>query len=99
MFAPSTTNSYIYNSDLMVFDGAFMRIRQLQLGYNIPANFTNRLKIKSLRVYISLDDYFTFTKYPGLDPEAGSTRQNSLGIDRGVYPLPRKIMGGLTLNF
>jgi TonB-linked SusC/RagA family outer membrane protein len=99
MFAPSTTNSYIYNSDKMIFDGSFMRIRQLQLGYTLSDNLSSRLQIKNLRVYVSLDDYFTFTKYPGLDPEAGSNNQNSLGIDRGVYPVPRKIMGGLTFNF
>jgi len=99
MFAPSTTNVYIYNSDQMVFDGSFMRIRQLQLGYTLPGELLSRIKAKNIRVYISLDDYFTFTKYPGLDPEAGSTNQSSLGIDRGVYPVPRRMMAGLTFNF
>jgi TonB-linked SusC/RagA family outer membrane protein len=99
MFAPSTTNVYIYNSDQMVFDGSFMRIRQLQLGYTLPQNVLSTINAKNVRVYISLDDYFTFTKYPGLDPEAGSTNQSSLGIDRGVYPVPRRMMVGLNFTF
>ncbi|HEY9489240.1 MAG TPA: SusC/RagA family protein, partial [Chryseosolibacter sp.] len=99
MFAPSTTNVYIYNSDQMVFDGSFMRIRQLQLGYSLPAELLSNIRAKNVRFYISLDDYFTFTKYPGLDPEAGSTNQNSLGIDRGVYPVPRRMMVGMNFSF
>lgn len=99
MFAPSTTNVYIYNSDQMVFDGSFMRIRQLQLGYTLPDALLSQIGAKNVRFYVSLDDYFTFTKYPGLDPEAGSTNQSSLGIDRGVYPVPRRMMVGLNFNF
>jgi len=56
-------------------------------------------KIQNLRVYVSLDDYFTFTNYPGMDPEAGSGNDNSQGIDRGLYPIPRKILFGLSLSF
>lgn len=99
MFAPSTTNVYIYNSDQMVFDGSFMRIRQLQLGYTLPNAVLSSIGAKNVRFYVSLDDYFTFTKYPGLDPEAGSTNQSSLGIDRGVYPVPRRMMVGLNFSF
>lgn len=98
-FAPNTSNPYIYNSDLMIFNGSFARIRQLQLGYTLPASLTNRIKIRNARLYISLDDFFTFTKYPGVDPEGGSNGQNSIGIDRGGYPVPRKAMFGLSLSF
>ena len=83
----------------MVFDGAYTRIRQLQLGYSLPASLTEKLKIRKARIYVSLDDYFTFTKYPGVDPEGGSNGQNSIGIDRGGYPIPRKAIVGLTFNF
>lgn len=99
MFAANTVNTHIYNSDLMIFNGSFMRIRQLQLGYTLPNTVLGKIGAQNVRVYVSLDDYFTFTKYPGLDPEAGSTNQSSLGIDRGVYPVPRKIMAGLSLSF
>jgi TonB-dependent starch-binding outer membrane protein SusC len=98
-FAANTTNAYIYNSDKMIFNGAYLRIRQLQLGYTLPGKLADRVQAKSLRLYLSLDNYFTFTHYPGSDPEAGSNNQNSLGIDRGVYPLPRNLLGGLTFSF
>jgi len=98
-FASNTSNPYIYNSDLMVFDGSYTRIRQLQLGYSLPGSLLDHVKIKKARIYVSLDDFFTFTKYPGVDPEGGSNGQNSVGIDRGGYPLPRKAVVGLTFIF
>lgn len=98
-FRPDVNNPYIYNGDLMVFDGSYMRVKQLQVGYTLPKSLLDKAGINNLRVYISLEDYFTFTKYPGLDPEAGSGNNNSLGIDRGVYPIPRKFMTGLSVNF
>ncbi|MGV3530542.1 MAG: SusC/RagA family TonB-linked outer membrane protein, partial [Flavisolibacter sp.] len=98
-FAANTSNQFIYNSDLMIFDGSYFRIRQLQLGYTLPSSLAQKAHLKNTRVYVSLDDYFTFTKYPGLDPEGGSGGGNSIGIDRGVYPLSRKVMVGLSLNF
>jgi len=97
-FAANTSNPYIYNSDLMVFDGTFLRIRQLQLGYTIPSGVLDKVRAKSARIYVSLDDFFTFTKYPGVDPEV-SNQGNSIGIDRGGYPIPRKAIIGLTFTF
>lgn len=98
-FAPNTSSVYVYNSDKMVFKGSYARVRQLQLGYTLPKSLADRASIHNVRIYVSLDDFFTFTNYPGLDPEAGSNDNNSLGIDRGVYPIPRKAMVGLTLSF
>ncbi|POY38539.1 TonB-dependent receptor [Solitalea longa] len=100
-FASNTNNDFIYQSDLMVFKGDFMRIRQLQLGYTFPSKMMNTVKVKSLRLYCSLDNYFTFTNYKGFDPEGGSNANaaNSVGIDRGVYPTPRMITGGLAVTF
>ena len=86
-------------SDLMVKDGDFFRIKQIQLGYTIPKSALQYVKLSNARVFVSLDDYFTFTKYKGMDPLAGSANDNSLGIDRGVYPTPRKFMFGLSVSF
>ena len=98
-FAANASDPYIYNSDLMIFDGSFTRIRQLQLGYTLPRNIANKLRVKNARVYVSLDDFFTFTKYPGVDPEGGNNGGNSIGIDRGGYPIPRKALAGITFSF
>jgi TonB-linked SusC/RagA family outer membrane protein len=98
-FAANTSNPYVYNSDLMIFDGSYARIRQLQIGYSLPKRLMDRIKVTRARIYVSLDDFFTFTKYPGVDPEGGSNGQNSIGIDRGGYPIPRKAIVGLTFSF
>lgn len=98
-FAPNTSNPFIYNSDLMIFNGSFARIRQMQLGYTLPSKLLNKIKFKNARIYVSLDDFFTFTNYPGVDPEGGSNGGNSIGIDRGGYPIPRKAMAGISFTF
>jgi hypothetical protein len=94
-FRANSDNVYAYNSDFMVFDGSYLRIKQMQLGYNFNQNSV----WKGARVYVSLEDFFTFTKYVGMDPEVGSGDDRSQGIDRGVYPLPKKIMFGANLSF
>ena len=56
------------------------------------------MKIYNLRFYISMDYYFTFTTYPGMDPDAASAG-NTIGIDKGLYPAPRKLIFGLSFGF
>lgn len=97
-FRSDLTNPYVYNSDLMVFDGSYLRIKQIQIGYTMPKSMAEKLSLNGARIYFSFDDFFTFTKYPGMDPEAGSPDNNSQGIDRGMYPTPRKFMTGISIN-
>ncbi|QQS50500.1 MAG: TonB-dependent receptor [Bacteroidota bacterium] len=89
----------MYSSDLMVKDGDYVRVKQIQLGYNLSPSLLENVKLSNMRIFISLDDYFTFTKYEGMDPEAGSPDDDSQGIDRGVYPTPRRVMFGLSVSF
>ena len=55
--------------------------------------------IENLRAYVSLDDFFTFTSYPGLDPEIASRSGNNVGLDAGAYPTMRKMTFGLNVTF
>ncbi len=96
---PENESDYVYRSDLMIGDGSYMRIKQIQLGYTVPGKVVNLVGLERARVYVSLDDYFTFTSYKGMDPEAGSNNDNRLGIDRGLYPLTKKVMFGLSVTF
>ncbi len=96
---PNNNSDYVYRSDLMVSKGSYMRIKQVQFGYTIPNAITSKFGVSSLRAYISLDDYFTITKYKGLDPEAGSGTDNRLGVDKGVYPIAAKFLFGLSASF
>lgn len=99
--SPRADNSsdYVYRSDVMVSSGAYMRIKQIQLGYTLANSLTSKFGVGSLRAYVSLDDYFTFTKYKGLDPEAGSNNNQSQGVDRGLYPIAAKFLFGLSASF
>lgn len=96
---PDNESDYLYRSDLMIGDGSYLRIKQIQLGYSFPSNVVNVVGLERARIYVSLDDYFTFTKYEGMDPEAGSNDDNRLGIDRGLYPLTKKVMFGINVTF
>lgn len=99
--SPRAENSsdYVYRSDIMISNGSYLRIKQLQLGYTMENSITSKLGVSSLRAYLSLDDYFTITKYKGLDPEAGSGSDNRLGVDKGLYPIAAKILFGLSVSF
>ena len=64
---------YYTESGTVIYNGSYFRIRQLQLGYTIPERFTERIFIRNARVFVSLDDWFTFSSYPGGDPETATT--------------------------
>ena len=89
-------------------DGSYVRVRNISLGYNFK-DLLNWQGISSLRLYLSVQNALTFTKYPGLDPEiqanANDTRglgiasDLSVGIDWGTVPAPRTWIAGLQLAF
>lgn len=85
-------------SSASVFDGSYFKIKQLQLGYTLPQRWTKVIKISNLRIYASLDDWFTFTKYPGFDPEVTGVG-NALGVDKGSYPTSKKVVVGVSVKF
>jgi hypothetical protein len=98
---PDVNDKYYRSSNMLVFDASFFKIKQIQLGYTLPSKLTKKIKMSSLRAYVSLDDWFTFTKYPGFDPEtshAGSSA-SGLGIDFGSYPISKKLVFGVNVSF
>jgi hypothetical protein len=89
-----------WSSSAAVFDGSFFKIKQIQLGYTLPRTITQKVFISDLRLFVSLDDYFTFTKYPGADPETASLNATtSRGVDSGSYPTTKKLVFGVNLTF
>ena len=85
-------------SDAVVFDGSYAKIKQIQLGYTFPQALTRKFHVDNLRIYGSLDDWFTFSKYPGFDPEVTGTG-SSLGVDKGSYPTAKKVVFGVNITF
>lgn len=92
------TDKY-FKSDLLVQDASYLKIRQIQLGYTLPSNIASKVLMSKARVYVSLNDFFTFTNYDGMDPEVGSQNNNAQGIDFGTYPISRKVLFGLAVTF
>nr|MBP7105553.1 TonB-dependent receptor [Fermentimonas sp.] len=91
--------NYGNSSTFYVEDGSFMRIRNITLGYTIPNNIITTNIISSCRLYISVQNLFTFTNYSGFDPEVSSSNPINSGIDDGVYPVPRTFLAGINLSF
>ena len=89
-----------YLSDASVFDGSYFKVKQIQLGYTVPARICGKVGIDRIRAYVSLDDFFTFTKYVGFDPETSSVNATSaVGIDSGAYPTSKKVVFGFNVTF
>jgi TonB-linked SusC/RagA family outer membrane protein len=89
-------------SDRFVEDGSYLRLKNLQLEYTIPAKIFEKIDISSLRVFVGVDNAFTLTGYSGFDPEIGIGYGNNpldRGIDRARYPSPRTYYVGLNLLF
>jgi hypothetical protein len=85
-------------SDAVIYDGSFFKIKQMQLGYTLKDEWLSKLTINNVRAYLSLDDFFTFTKYPGFDPEHVGSGV-SMGVDKGYYPSSKKVVFGLKVTF
>ena len=94
--APNYTQ--FLTSSGVVFDADYLKIKQIQLGYNFPKVLLRRVLIDQLRIYASLDDWFTFTKYPGFDPEIIG-HGYEMGVDKGNYPTSKKVVFGVNLTF
>jgi TonB-linked SusC/RagA family outer membrane protein len=84
-------------SDFFVEDASFLRIQNLQLGYSLP--LPEDIGISKFRVYASVNNAFTFSKYKGFDPAATSGNALGGGIDPGFYPVTRQYLVGLNISF
>jgi hypothetical protein len=102
-------------SSRFVEDGAYTKLKNITLGYTLPANLLKN-KLSKLRIYVSAQNMICLTKYSGLDPEVGryttsgtglgqigtpqTTAQNyANGIDVGNYPIPKSVIAGFQITF
>jgi len=93
-----TNVNYLF-SDIFVKDGNYLRISDITLGYDF-AKLIKQNFLSQLRLYTSVQNAFTFTKYNGMDPEIGYGLENgSAGVDLGYYPRPRTFLVGLNVKF
>ena len=80
-------------SDFFIKDASYFRLKNVTLGYTLPAKWTNKVFVKKLRVYVACENALTFTKYDGFDPEIADY------VDRGIYPQSRTVQFGASITF
>lgn len=88
-----------YPSTLWVENGTYVRLRDVTLGYTFPSRFANSIKLSNIRVYISAQNFLTFTNYTGYDPEVSWSSASINGWDRGNYPSSKSFIAGLRVEF
>lgn len=81
------------DSDRFIESGAYLRLKNMQIGYTLPSRWTEKISMSRCRIYLSANNLFTVTKYSGYDPEVGG------GVDYGNYPQSRTFMLGVNINF
>ncbi|MEO6949996.1 MAG: TonB-dependent receptor [Ginsengibacter sp.] len=90
------------SSSYYVEDGSYLRLKNLSIGYNLPASLIKKLNITNARIYLSGQNLITITKYKGYDPEVGRsglTDLFSVGVDVSAYPQAKLISAGIDLSF
>ncbi|MFY0627102.1 MAG: TonB-dependent receptor [Reichenbachiella sp.] len=103
--ATTATSQEQLASSVYIEDGSFLRLQNLQLGYNLPSSFLEKLSISTARIYVMGSNLFTLTGFSGLDPEfpTPSLDGSRSEIDRGVYigawPVTKQFMFGLNVSF
>ncbi|MFC0182006.1 hypothetical protein ACFFJX_05335 [Pseudarcicella hirudinis] len=88
-------------STRQIEDGSYLRLKNVQLAYNFPDTILDKLKLRSLRVYATAQNFVTWTAYSGYDPEVNRFGQDgrSQGFDYGSYPAAKTLMFGLNVGF
>ena len=88
-------------SSRYLFDASYVRIKDITLSYDFPGSITQKIGLKGLNAYFNVSNVYTFTDYPGYDPEASQSGDSvtSAGIDSGVYPTPRTYTLGVKVAF
>lgn len=86
-------------SDRFLEDGDFIRLRQLQIGYTLPAKWMKKVYVDRCRFYVSGENLLTWTKYSGVDPEFSRSNILDTGVDSFIYPFTRSYVVGVQVTF
>lgn len=97
----SSSNASANISSVHVEDGSFVRVRNISMGYTLPADLAGKMSMRTARVYVNLQNPITWTKYSGFNPEVSTAGANPLtpGVDYGGYPIARVFTIGLNAGF
>ncbi|MDB5158011.1 MAG: TonB-dependent receptor, partial [Mucilaginibacter sp.] len=94
-------SAYTFGSSLNIYKASYVKIKSVSLNYQLPKKLLDRLKISSGYLYVSATNLFTFTKYPGADPEVSNDPYSLIGgySDSGGYPTVKQFSVGLRCGF
>ncbi|MDO6439003.1 TonB-dependent receptor [Cyclobacterium sp. 1_MG-2023] len=93
-------NTAVRVSDRFIEDGSYLRFKNIQLAYNVPASILFKKALNSAQVYVSAQNFITLTGYSWWDPEVNSRGAGTqLGIDHYSYPIPKSLTMGIRLGF
>jgi TonB-dependent starch-binding outer membrane protein SusC len=93
------TNDNNRSSTLFLEDGSFLKCKNITLGYKLPQSILSKIHVNAFRIYGTVTNVFTITKYTGMDPEIGSWNPLQAGWDNGYYPQPRVFTIGANISF
>jgi len=99
IFKPYLDESPYGDCDFFLEDGSFLRLKSLQLGYNMPESITKSIGIDKFRVFIGGENLITFSKYSGLDPDFQGNVPFTVGVDNNKYPAVRTFSLGAQFGF
>jgi len=101
VFGDNVSNGTSFPTDFNTYRGDFLKVKTINFGYTLPNPILTRIGVKSVRVYVTGQNLFIVTKYPGPDPEVGSNgTSNSLpGVDRNTAGNGRTLTAGFSLKF
>ncbi len=94
----TASNNQLFSS-FYVEDGSYLRIQNVQLGYSIPTKFLSKMNVDKFRVYVAVNNLYTFTEYSGYNPDVSNSNPNGAGVDLGQYPNTRTFTTGLNVSF
>lgn len=86
-------------SEFYIENGSYFRMKNIQLGYTLPESISQKIYMSRLRLYFSVQNVFTLTKYSGFDPEVSSNTLFARGLDQNSYPNARTFTFGLNVSF
>ena len=97
---PNADNTYASVNNSIIFDGSYIRFKEISLGYSFPASLLKKIRLQGIRLYVSGTNLFTIDKdYPWYDPEVSAGADVITGWDRGGYVNNKSIVGGIKVNF
>ena len=98
MTTQSTNNNFGVVSDAYLSSGSYLRLKNLNLGYELNKDMCAALRLTRLRIYVGVQNLFTITKYTGFDPAVSNSTVTQVGVDYGGYPTNRTFLMGCNIG-